>query len=152
MKYLYGVVLRQLDSLDYARDLLIETIAEQPFMWCFWYELSDCLRSTDQLTSILTRLPVHWMRDFFLGRAYHLLNLPEEAYQTYKYLRKSLFSNTPYVLAEMAKVCYGRRENQEAFKLMEKNRASEPIRLDDMDFYSVVLYARGDKVILSWKL
>ena len=80
MKYLYGVVLRQLDSLDYSRDLLIEAIAEQPFMWCFWYELSDCLRSIDQLTSIVTRLPVHWMRGFFLGRAYHLLNLPEEAY------------------------------------------------------------------------
>ncbi|GAU87739.1 hypothetical protein RvY_00544 [Ramazzottius varieornatus] len=145
MKYMYAVVLRQLDSFDMACDLLAEAITEQPFMWCFWFELSDCLRSTDQLTTLLTRLPLHWMRDFFLGRAYHLLNMPEEAYQTYKYLRKSLFSSTPYVLGEMAKVCYGRRETQEAFKLMEKIRASEPFRLDDMDFYSVVLYARGDK-------
>ncbi|OQV18820.1 Cell division cycle protein 23-like protein [Hypsibius exemplaris] len=149
MRYLYGVILRQLGLHALAQDQLILAIAEEPFMWCYWFELADCVMSTKDLTDVLSRVRPHWMRDFFLDRAYSALNMTEEAYGTCKYLRKTLFSSTAYVMSQLAKVCYNRREFADAAKLMEKVRIAEPARLDDMDFYSTVLDVRGDKVRLA---
>lgn len=149
MKYLYAVVLRQLGSYEVARKQLVEAIEEEPCLWCFWYELSDCVLTRQDLAEVLPQLKFHWMRDFFLARTYALLNMTEDAHGAYKYLRKTMFSNTSYVLTELAKACFAKREVLESAKLMEKVRAMEPIRLDDMCFYSNVLHARGDKV---WSL
>ncbi|XP_055348437.1 cell division cycle protein 23 homolog isoform X2 [Paramacrobiotus metropolitanus] len=149
MRYLYAVILRQLGSHSLACEQLIEAISHEPRLWCFWFELADCILTRRDLELILPRLRPHWMRDVFLGRCYYLLNMTEEALGVCKYLRRSLLANTPPVLAQLARVAYNRKDTLDTVKLMDKLRHLYPARLDDMDFYSNVLYVRGDKTRLA---
>ncbi|XP_073986828.1 cell division cycle protein 23 [Rhodnius prolixus] len=146
--YLYGVTLKRLDLLDLARVVLAEAVTLEPLHWGAWLELATLITDRTKLKSLA--LPSHWMKHFFLGHAYLEQQLNDEALKIYTDLQNAGFSQSTYLLAQIANAHHNKREVNEAIQVFKKLRKVDPYRLDNMDTLSNLLYVREMKVDLAY--
>ncbi|OVA14337.1 Tetratricopeptide TPR-1 [Macleaya cordata] len=145
--YLYGIVLKEKGRKDLARTVLVESVNSYPWNWSAWSEL-QCLCTTVDILNNLS-LKNHWMKDFFLGSAYQELRMHTESLAKYEYLQGAFrFSN--YIQAQIAKAKYSLREFEEVEVIFEELMRNDPYRVEDMDMYSNVLYAKESFSALSY--
>ncbi|KAL3740510.1 hypothetical protein ACJRO7_021742 [Eucalyptus globulus] len=137
--YLYGLVLKEKGSEHLARNLLVESVNSYPWNWSAWSELQSLCTTID----ILDSLPLnnHWMKDFFLAGAYQELRMHNESLAKYEYLQGT-FSFSNYIQAQIAKAQYSLREFEQVEVIFEELLRNDPYRVEDMDMYSNVLYAK----------
>lgn len=145
--YLYGLVLKEKGSVNLARTVLVESVNGYPWNWNAWSELQSLCTTVDTLNSL--NLNNHWMKDFFLGSAYQELRMHNEALTKYEYL-KGTFSFSNYIDAQIAKAMYSLREFEQVEVLFEELLRNDPYRVEDMDMYSNVLYAKECFSALSY--
>ncbi|KAI3952175.1 hypothetical protein MKW98_005870 [Papaver atlanticum] len=145
--YLYGVVLKEKGRKDLARTVLVESVNNYPWNWSAWSEL-QCLCTTNDILKNLD-LKNHWMKDFFLGSAFQELRMHTDSLARYEHLQRTFrFSN--YIQAQIAKAQYSLREFEEVEVIFEELLRNDPYRVEDMDMYSNVLYAKECFSALSY--
>ncbi|KAF5200200.1 Anaphase promoting complex subunit 8/cell division cycle protein23-like protein [Thalictrum thalictroides] len=137
--YLYGVVLKETGREDLAREALVESVNRYPWNWNAWSELQCLCTNVDVLNGL--NLKNHWMRDFFYGLVYQELRMHADCLAKYEFL-KGIFCFSNYVQAQIAKVKYSLKEFEEVEVMFEELQRNDPYRIDDMDMYSNVLYAK----------
>ncbi|XP_017227550.1 anaphase-promoting complex subunit 8 isoform X4 [Daucus carota subsp. sativus] len=81
--------------------------------------------------------------------AYHELRLHNESLAKYEHL-EGTFGYSNYIQAEIAKVRYSLREFDQVEDIFEELLSNDPYRVEDMDVYSNVLYARECFSALSY--
>ncbi|KAG1362283.1 anaphase-promoting complex subunit 8 [Cocos nucifera] len=113
-------------------------ISSYPWNWSAWSEQSLCT-TTDILDNL--NLKNHWMKDFFLASAYQELKMHEEALKRYESLM-GIFQFSDYIQAQIATAQYNLRELDEAEMNFEEILRNDPYRVDSMDVYSNLLYAK----------
>ncbi|KAK3225632.1 hypothetical protein Dsin_005494 [Dipteronia sinensis] len=89
------------------------------------------------------------MKDFFLAGTYHELRMHSESLTKYEYLQ-STFSFINYIQAQIAKAQYSLREFEQVEVIFEELLRIDPYRVEDMDMYSNVLYAKECFSALSY--
>ncbi|AET01800.2 putative acetyltransferase A, auxiliary subunit [Medicago truncatula] len=137
--YLYGLILKQKGNDTLARTVLVESVNSYPWNWNAWTELQSLCTTVDSLNSL--NLNSHWMKEFFLASAYQELRMHNESLSKYEYLLGTFgFSN--YIQAQIAKVQYSLREFEQAEAIFEDLLRTDPYRVEDLDVYSNVLYAK----------
>ncbi|XP_040989326.1 anaphase-promoting complex subunit 8 [Juglans microcarpa x Juglans regia] len=145
--YLYGLVLKEKGSENLARTVLVESVNSYPWNWNAWSELQSLCTTIDTLNSL--NLNNHWMKDFFLASAYQELRMHNESLAKYEYLLGTFgFSN--YIQAQIAKARYSLREFEQVEAIFEELLRNDPYRVEDMDMYSNVLYAKECFSALSY--
>ncbi|KAF5459846.1 hypothetical protein F2P56_019760 [Juglans regia] len=145
--YLYGLVLKEKGSENLARTVLVESVNSYPWNWNAWSELQSLCTTIDTLNSL--NLNNHWMKDFFLASAYQELRMHNESLVKYEYLLGTFgFSN--YIQAQIAKARYSLREFEQVEAIFEELLRNDPYRVEDMDMYSNVLYAKECFSALSY--
>ncbi|XP_023519242.1 anaphase-promoting complex subunit 8 [Cucurbita pepo subsp. pepo] len=145
--YLYGLVLKQKGSENLARTALMESVNSYPWNWSAWSELQSLCTTIDILNSL--NLNNHWMKDFFLAYAYQELRMHNESMVKYENLQATFgFSN--YIQAQIAKAQYSLREFDQVEAIFEELLRNDPYRVEDMDMYSNVLYAKECFSALSY--
>ncbi|KAJ9670993.1 hypothetical protein PVL29_027126 [Vitis rotundifolia] len=137
--YLYGLVLNKKGSENLARTVLVESVNSYPWNWNAWTELQSLCTTIDILNSL--NLNYHWMKDFFLANAYQELRMHNESLGKYEYLQGT-FSFSNYIQAQIAKAQYSLREFEQVEVIFEELLRNDPYRIEDMDMYSNVLYAK----------
>lgn len=137
--YLYGLVLKQKGNENLARTVLVESVNTYPWNWSAWSELQSLCTTIETLNSL--KLNNHWMKDFFLASAYHELRMHNESLANYEYLQAT-FGYSNYIKAQIAKAQYSLREFEQVEAIFEELLRIDPYRVDDMDMYSNVLYAK----------
>lgn len=145
--YLYGLVLKAKGSENLARNVLVESVNSYPWNWNAWSELQPLCTTIDSLNSL--NLNNHWMKDFFLASAHQELRMHNEALAKYEYLL-STFSFSNYIHAQIAKAKYSLREFDQVEAIFEDLLRNDPYRVEDMDMYSNVLYAKECFPALSY--
>ncbi|XP_009629129.1 anaphase-promoting complex subunit 8 [Nicotiana tabacum] len=145
--YLYGLVLKQKGSDNLARSVLVESVNTYPWNWSAWSELQSLCTTIETLKSL--NLDNHWMKDFFLASAYQELRLHNESLTKYEHLQGT-FSFSNYVQAQIAKAQYSLREFEQVEVIFEELLRNDPYRIEDMDMYSNVLYAKECCSALSY--
>ncbi|KAL6005085.1 anaphase-promoting complex component apc8 [Asimina triloba] len=145
--YLYGVVLREKGNEDLARTILVESVNSYPWNWSAWSELQSLCTTFDILKNL--NLKNHWMKDFFLASAYQELKMYNEALSRFEHLQV-IFRFSDYIQAQIATAQYSLRELDEAEVLFEELLRNDPYRVDSMDVYSNVLYAKECSSALSY--
>ncbi|WJX87492.1 anaphase-promoting complex component apc8 [Trifolium repens] len=137
--YLYGLILKQKGNETLARTVLVESVNSYPWNWNAWTELQSLCTTVDILNSL--NLSSHWMKDFFLASVYQELRMHNESLSKYEYLLGTFgFSN--YIQAQIAKAQYSLREFDQVEAIFEELLRTDPYRVEDMDMYSNVLYAK----------
>ncbi|KAJ7956292.1 anaphase-promoting complex subunit 8 [Quillaja saponaria] len=145
--YLYGLVLKEKGIENLARTVLLESVNSYPWNWNAWSELQSLCTSIDVLNSL--NLNNHWMKDFFFASAYQELRMHYESLVKYEYLQGTFgFSN--YIQAQIAKAQYSLREFDQVEAIFEDLLRNDPYRVEDMDMYSNVLYAKECFSALSY--
>ncbi|ESW30453.1 hypothetical protein PHAVU_002G154200 [Phaseolus vulgaris] len=145
--YLYGLVLKQKGSENLARTVLVESVNSYPWNWNVWTELQSLCKTVDILNSL--NLNSHWMKDFFLASVYQELRMHTESLSQYEYLLGT-FGNSNYIQAQIAKAQYSLREFDQVEAIFEELLSNDPYRVEDMDMYSNVLYAKECFSALSY--
>ncbi|KAI4336082.1 hypothetical protein L6164_014656 [Bauhinia variegata] len=145
--YLYGLVLKQKGNESLARTVLTESVDSYPWNWNAWSELQSLCTTIDILNSL--NLDNHWMKDFFLASAYQVLRMHNECLAKYEYLQGT-FGNSNYIQAQIAKAQYNLREFDQVEAIFEELLRNDPYRVEDMDIYSNVLYAKECFAALSY--
>lgn len=145
--YLYGLVLKQKGSENLARTVLMESVNSYPWNWSAWSELQALCTTIDILNSL--NLNNHWMKDFFLASAYQELRMHNESLAKYENLQGT-FSFSNYIQAQIAKAQYSLREFDQVEAIFEELLRNDPYRVEDMDMYSNVLYAKESFSALSY--
>ncbi|CDY58069.1 BnaAnng14940D [Brassica napus] len=145
--YLYGVVLKEKGNESLARASLVESVNSYPWNWSAWSELQSLCTSIEILNSL--NLNSHWMKEFFLGSAYQELRMHSESLAKYEYLQ-GIFSFSNYIQAQTAKAQYSLREFDQVEIMFEDLLRNDPYRVEDMDLYSNVLYAKEACAALSY--
>ncbi|XP_010515126.1 PREDICTED: anaphase-promoting complex subunit 8-like [Camelina sativa] len=145
--YLYGVVLKEKGNETLAIASLVESVNSYPWNWSAWSELQSLCTSIETLDRL--NLNNHWMKDFFLGYAYQELRMHTESLAKYDYLQ-GIFSFSNYIQAQTAKAQYSLREFDQVEIMFEELLRNDPYRVEDMDLYSNVLYAKEACAALSY--
>lgn len=145
--YLYGLVLKQKGSDNLARTVLVESVNSYPWNWSAWSELQSLCTKAETLNSL--NLNNHWMKDFFLANAYQELRMHTESLVKYENLQGT-FSFSNYIQAQIAKAQYSLREFEQVEVIFEELLRNDPYRIEDMDMYSNVLYAKECFSALSY--
>ncbi|KAL8118281.1 anaphase-promoting complex subunit 8 [Apium graveolens] len=145
--YLYGLVLKEKGNDNLACTVLVESVNSYPWNWNAWSELQSLCTTADTLNSL--NLSNHWMKDFFLASAYHELRMHNESLAKYEYLQGT-FSSSNYIHAQIAKAQYNLREFEQVEVIFEELLRNDPYRVEDMDMYSNVLYAKECYSALSY--
>ncbi|PKI63155.1 anaphase-promoting complex subunit 8 [Punica granatum] len=145
--YMYGLVLKEKGSENLARTVLVESVNSYPWNWSAWSELQSLCTTVD----ILNSLPLnnHWMKDFFLASAYLELRMHNDSLAKYEYLQGT-FSFSNYIQAQIAKAQYNLRDFDQVEAIFEDLMRNDPYRVEDMDMYSNVLYAKESFSALSY--
>uniref|UniRef100_A0A3Q7FQ14 Cdc23 domain-containing protein n=1 Tax=Solanum lycopersicum TaxID=4081 RepID=A0A3Q7FQ14_SOLLC len=145
--YLYGLVLKQKGSDNLARTVLVDSVNSYPWNWSAWSELQLLCTTAETLNSL--NLNNHWMKDFFLANAYQELRMHSESLVKYENLQGT-FSFSNYIQAQIAKAQYSLREFEQVEVIFEELLRNDPYRIEDMDMYSNVLYAKECFSALSY--
>lgn len=145
--YLYGLVLKEKGNENGARTVLVDSVNSYPWNWNAWSALQSVCTTVDTLNSI--NINNRWMKDFFLASVYHELRMHNESLAKYEYL-EGLFGYSNYIQAQIAKVQYSLREFDQVEDIFEELLSNDPYRVEDMDVYSNVLYARECFSALSY--
>ncbi|RAL52451.1 unnamed protein product [Cuscuta campestris] len=145
--YLYGLVLKQKGNYNLARTVLVESVTNYPWNWSAWAELLSLSTTIETLNSL--NLSDHWMKDFFLASAYQENRMHAESLAKYGDLHGT-FSFSNYIQAQIAKSQYSLRLFDEVEVIFEELLRKDPYRIDDMDMYSNVLYAKECSSALSY--
>lgn len=145
--YLYGLVLKEKGNDNLARVVLVESVNSYPWNWSAWSELQSLCSTGEILNSL--HLNNHWMKDFFLASAYQELRMHNESLAKYEYLQGT-FSFSNYIQAQIAKARYSLREFEQVEVIFDELLRNDPYRIEDMDMYSNVLYAKECSSALSY--
>lgn len=145
--YLYAVVLKQLQRLPQALELLCAALHKEPTLWAAWLEVAAACPDRDAVARL--SLPDHWMVHFFYAHVCLELQQNAEAVTLYERLAGTFPAST-YVLAQLATAHYQLREFDEAQARFEELLAADPYRLDHVDTYSNILYVKESKRALSY--
>lgn len=145
--YVFGLVLKEKGSETIARSVLAESVNNYPWNWSAWSELQVLCTTSEALNSL--NLNNHWMKDFFLASAYQELRMLNESLAKYEYLQGT-FTCSNYIQAQIAKAQYNLREFEQVEIIFEELLRNDPYRIEDMDMYSNVLYAKECFSALSY--
>ncbi|KAL3528296.1 hypothetical protein ACH5RR_007618 [Cinchona calisaya] len=145
--FLYGLVLKEKGNESLARIVLVESVNSYPWNWSAWSELQSLCTTIEILNSL--HLANHWMKDFFLANAYQELRMHNESLAKYEYIQGT-FSFSNYIQAQIAKAQYSLREFEQVEVIFEELLRNDPYRVEDMDMYSNVLYAKECFSALSY--
>ena len=105
--YLYGIVLRKLDLGSEAFGVFVKSVIDKPMLWAAWQELTLIMPSKEKLLTLT--MPDHWMKQFFLAHTYLELLCNDEARNIYRNLHTNGFSESLFVLSEMATIHHNKR-------------------------------------------
>ncbi|KAK6163820.1 hypothetical protein DH2020_000684 [Rehmannia glutinosa] len=128
--YVYGLVLKEKGSENLARSVLVESVNNYPWNWSAWSELQTLCTTIEALNSL--NLNNHWMKDFFLASAYQELRMHTSPWRNMNIYK------------------YNLREFEQVEVIFEELLRNDPYRIEDMDMYSNVLYAKECFSALSY--
>ncbi|KAH3786295.1 cell division cycle protein 23 homolog isoform X1 [Dreissena polymorpha] len=151
--YLYGVILKKLDLLKDAIEILLESLRMEPMHWGTWQELVPLVGDKEMLMSL--SLPSHWMKQFFVALVYLELQLNEEALRIYQSMEENGLESSTYVVSNIAVAYHNMRDVDAALTSFNELQKLDPYRLENMDTFSNLLYVkemRYDLAYLAHKL
>lgn len=65
--YLLGVILKQKNNKDEAREVLIESLNKMPLLWSAWLELAQLCEQKSARDLVFNKLRDHWAKNFYFA-------------------------------------------------------------------------------------
>lgn len=151
--YLYGVILKERNKKEQAREVFIKALNKNPLLWSAWLEVGALLTPSDRL--VLEReIQDHWMKNFFYA-SYCLEIQQERDCLRFNGGLLKYFPNSIYLLNQIAHASYTQQEYDIALDWFQKLVTLDPFRYENMDLFSNILYIKenyGELANLAFKV
>lgn len=158
--YLNGVALIKIKKVSEAQQLLYQSLSLYPFNWSCWKELISSLSTFSDAKAIINRFQKN--SKFFDNKSFHIMFsffkvvIYQEFFQNSTELSTSLsylielFPNFSFLKTQKALILYNALEYNGAEQLFDDILTNDPMRLDELDTYSNILYVMEKKSKLSF--
>ncbi|KAF6011334.1 hypothetical protein HII13_002695 [Brettanomyces bruxellensis] len=158
--YLAGVVATCSKDIPRARELLYQSLTLYPFNWGCWKELLSSLGNFSDASAFLLRFARN--SRFTENKCYRVMllffeiTIHQEFFQTSPEVVNDLqfleeiFPKFSFVKVQQALVSYNALDYAAAENIFDSVLVLDPLRLDDMDTYSNILYVMEKKSKLSF--
>ncbi|CAM9010629.1 unnamed protein product [Wickerhamomyces anomalus] len=121
LNWLHGVVLVKHKSMAAAKDAFIKSLVQYPYNWSCWAELLFCLPTFDEAE-------LKTMLDSLIVK----------------------FPKFSFLKTQHALICYHALKYNIAEELFDEILVNDPLRLDEMDIYSNILYVMDKRSKLAF--
>ena len=98
-----GVVLKESNKKDQAKEMLIRALNKYPLLWSAWLELSTILDRNDK--EVFVRLRDHWAKNFYFSTYYLEIHQEADSIEVNGALNK-YFPNSVFLMNQVAQASY----------------------------------------------
>ncbi|ODV85642.1 hypothetical protein CANARDRAFT_28400 [[Candida] arabinofermentans NRRL YB-2248] len=158
--YLYGLVAIKMNDNTLAQELFYRSLTIYPFNWACWSELIASLTSFSEGSSILHKFtknskfvenPLYgvMLKFFKVTINQEFFQQFSELYDDLNYLLE-IFPHFSFLKIQKALISYNALDYSTAESIFDDVLVSDPLRLDDMDTYSNILYVMEKKPKLAF--
>ncbi|ODV93722.1 hypothetical protein PACTADRAFT_77235 [Pachysolen tannophilus NRRL Y-2460] len=158
--YLNGVILLKKKNPELAQECFYQSLIEYPFNWSCWTELIISLSTFDDALNFYHKFlknskfnsnRINKIILLFFKIVIHqeFFQQSFEIYNDLEFLLK-IFPNFSFLKIQKALISYHALDYLKAEKIFDDILISDPLRLDDMDTYSNILYVMEKKSKLSF--
>lgn len=155
--YLAGMVYNKKKKYKVAQENMFLSLALFPYNWSCWQELIHTFTSFDEAIAFVDKVKVssHSLTSNIMFHFFEVVIL-QEFYQQLTTLTSSLlrlmeiFPSFNYLKVQQFLIAYHGLDYFQAEVIFDKILESDPLRLDDLDTYSNMLYVMEKKYKLSF--
>ena len=102
--YLYGVVLKERNKKEEAKQAFMQALNKQPLLWSAWLELGG-LVSFSESKGLFESLNSHWMVNFYMSN-FKLDNQYDNECLSFNTQLLRQFPNSVFLLNQIAHIAY----------------------------------------------
>lgn len=63
--YMLGVILRQKNNKEQAKEVFVEALNKMPLLWSAWLELAQLVDHKNAKVTVFDKLRDHWAKNFY---------------------------------------------------------------------------------------
>lgn len=150
LEYLYGIVLAKGKTEEDAKIWLIRSVHLCPFNWGAWLELSELLKSFEDLQNIVRELPQNLMTLIFhLYTSQELFQSTEATHHQLTDLER-IFPRSQFLKTQRALLFYHSKDYDEAESIFSTLLHADPHRIDYLDIHSNILFVMSARPKLAF--
>lgn len=158
LNWLHGVVLVKHKSMAAAKDAFIRSLIQYPYNWSCWAELLFCLPTFDEGMDVLSSLELQFQDNFaeLIMLKFAKVVINQQCFQQTAELKTMLdslivkFPKFSFLKTQHALICYHALKYNIAEELFDEILVNDPLRLDEMDIYSNILYVMDKRSKLAF--
>lgn len=152
--FLKALFLSRLSRREEAIEACLQSIAGYRSNWSTWILLGSCINDAEELSSILTLIPLpstNFLVQLFLVRTLNELQsaAENELMICDRLLSEEFFPHSMGIMSLRASVLYHLHEYEAAELQFDAILRIDPYRVDDIDIFSNILYVQDNKLKLS---
>lgn len=157
LHYLSGVIYNKKKKYSLAQTNLYNSLLLFPYNWSCWQELIALFHSLDEATAFIKRVKANKapLVNNVMFRIFEVVTL-QEFYQLLTEMQNLLkelikqFPNFTFLKIQQFLMCYHSLDYFQAESIFDLILTTDPLRLDDLDTYSNMLYVMEKKSKLSF--
>lgn len=160
--YLNGIILMKENNTELAQECFIQSLILYPFNWSCWLDLISSFSTFDEALTVYNKLQKNIKFNTVNSSGIMLLffkivinqeffQQSQELYNDLEYLL-SIFPDFSFLKTQKALISYHALDYLTAEQIFDDILVQDPLRLDDMDTYSNILYVMEKKSKLSFLL
>ena len=139
--YLLGVMLKQKNCKEEAREVLIEALNKMPLLWSAWLELAQLTQQKDARAAVFDKLRPHWAKNFYYACFFLDKQQAKDSIDLNSALYKH-FKDSVYIMNQIAHASYISQEYDIAIDWFQRLLERDPYRYENLDLYSNILYIK----------
>lgn len=157
--YLQGIIYLKTKKYAHAQEVFYQSVSLYPVNWSCWKEMISSLSTFSEATRMINRLQKNVnftdKKEYYLMFSFFKLTVYQEFFQFSNELRQDLnelstvFPNFSFLKTQKALLSYNELDYNTAEEIFDDILRTDPMRLDEMDIYSNILYVMENKSKLS---
>lgn len=158
--YLQGIIYLKSKKLTHAQEMFYQSVSIYPINWSCWKELVSSLSTFSEALRMITRLQKNPRfsdkKEFYIMFLFFKVTVYQEFFQISNEVLVSLndltdiFPHFSFLKTQKALISYNELDYNTAENIFDDILKSDPMRLDEMDIYSNILYVMENKSKLSY--
>lgn len=153
--YLLGIIFNKKKNYSFAQQNLIMALKIFPFNWSCWQELINSIVDYDEAMELLKKIPRDSVSSDIMFKFFEIVLQQEFHQQSIDINKKidyllTIFPNFNFLKIQKFIACYNTLDYYGAEQIFDKILEEDPLRLDDLDTYSNMLYVMEKRSKLSF--
>ncbi|CAN3352857.1 anaphase-promoting complex subunit Cdc23p [Diutina catenulata] len=153
--YLYGAIFLKKKKYTIARGALYQSVSLFPYNWSAWAELANTFTGFDEATTFLQKLKQGPLAGHVMAQVFECVLL-QQFFQSSPPLLESLaslvakFPRFQFIKVQQFLVAYNATDYVKAEQIYDEVLLADPLRLDEIDTYSNMLFVMENRSKLSY--